>query len=185
GVAALLEHVTEYEVVDGAELALTLLRSVGYLSRNRNPLRPEPAGPQLPTPAAQSRGVRKVSLALMPYHESWEEVVPHAEAFRHDLLAVPGQGAQDLPMPAPAAGLSVTGNGVTMTSLRDRDGRHELRVVALTPGDTEAVVEGTFTQARHADLRGRPGAELPVTDGTLHLPMKAWEIATIQLTTSG
>ncbi|TDC03894.1 alpha-mannosidase, partial [Nonomuraea longispora] len=37
GVAALLEHVTEYEVVDGSELALTLLRSVGYLSRNRNP----------------------------------------------------------------------------------------------------------------------------------------------------
>ncbi|MEO3797290.1 alpha-mannosidase [Nonomuraea sp. B10E15] len=185
GVAALLEHVTEYEVVDGAELALTLLRSVGYLSRNRNPLRPEPAGPQLPTPAAQSRGVRRVSLALMPYRESWEEVVPHAEAFRHDLLVVPGQGAQHLSLPAPAAGLSVTGNGVTMTSLRDRDGWHELRVVALTPGDTEAVVEGSFTRARHADLRGRPGEDLPVTDGTLRLSLKAWEIATIQLANSG
>ncbi|HEX4812578.1 MAG TPA: glycoside hydrolase family 38 C-terminal domain-containing protein, partial [Nonomuraea sp.] len=76
GVAALLEHVTEYEVTDG-DLALTLLRSVGYLSRNRNALRPEPAGPQLPTPAAQSRGVRSVSLALMPY-ASWEELPPAA-----------------------------------------------------------------------------------------------------------
>ena len=72
GVAALLEHVTEYELVEeGGELALTLLRSIGYLSRNRHALRPEPAGPQLPTPAAQSRGLRSVSLALMPYSGTW------------------------------------------------------------------------------------------------------------------
>ncbi|NRQ39707.1 alpha-mannosidase, partial [Nonomuraea sp. NN258] len=45
GAAALLEHVTEYELVSGGrELALTLLRSAGFLSRNRNALRPEPAG---------------------------------------------------------------------------------------------------------------------------------------------
>ncbi|MFG1707694.1 glycoside hydrolase family 38 C-terminal domain-containing protein [Nonomuraea sp. M3C6] len=183
GVAALLEHVTEYELVDGGgELALTLLRSVGYLSRNRNALRPEPAGPQLATPAAQSRGVRSVSLALMPYQGSWETVVPHAETFRHDLLVVPGQGGRDLlTLPQPGHGLSVTGDGVVMTSLRMRDDRQELRVVALTPRDTEAVIEGAFTQARHADLRGRPGDEVPVSDGVVRLPLKAWEIATIQL----
>ncbi|MEV4012768.1 glycoside hydrolase family 38 C-terminal domain-containing protein [Nonomuraea angiospora] len=180
GVAALLEHVTEYEVADG-ELALTLLRSVAYLSRNRNALRPEPAGPQLPTPAAQSRGVRAVSLALMPYAESWQEVVPQAETFRHDLLVVPGQGDRALALPAPAPGLSVTGDGVVMTSLRMRDDRQELRVVALTPAATEAVIEGAFTQARHADLRGRPGDRLPVADGVLRLALRPWEIATVQL----
>ncbi|MFG6194840.1 glycoside hydrolase family 38 C-terminal domain-containing protein [Nonomuraea sp. JJY05] len=180
GVAALLEHVTEYEVTDG-ELALTLLRSVAYLSRNRNALRPEPAGPQLPTPAAQSRGIRSVSLALMPYAESWQEVVPQAETFRHDLLVVPGQGRRGLELPAPASGLSVTGDGVVMTSLRMRDDRQELRVVALTPAATEAVIEGAFAQARHADLRGRPGDRLPVEDGVLRLALKPWEIATVQL----
>jgi alpha-mannosidase len=180
GVAALLEHVTEYELADG-ELALTLLRSVGYLSRNRNALRPEPAGPQLPTPAAQSRGVRSVSVALMPYQGSWGEVVPQAEAFRHDLLVVPGLGERFLPLPEPAAGLSVSGDGVVMTSLRERDGWRELRVVALTPEAAEAVVSGRFTRARRADLRGRPGEPLDVTDGTLRLPLGAWEIATVQL----
>ncbi|TYB67305.1 alpha-mannosidase [Nonomuraea sp. PA05] len=180
GVAALLEHVTEYEVVDG-ELALTLLRSVGYLSRNRNVSRPEPAGPQLPTPAAQSRGLRSVSLALMPYQEGWDEVVPQAEAFRHDLLVVPGLGERSLPLPSPAAGLSVDGEGVVMTSLRERDGWRELRVVALTSSDTEAVIGGRFTRARRADLRGRPGEPLDVTDGTLRLPLGGWEIATVQL----
>ncbi|MEW1840577.1 glycoside hydrolase family 38 C-terminal domain-containing protein [Nonomuraea angiospora] len=180
GVAALLEHVTEYEVADG-ELALTLLRSVGYLSRNRNALRPEPAGPQLPTPAAQSRGIRSVSLALMPYADSWQEVVPQAETFRHDLLVVPGQGERASALPDPASGLSVTGDGVVMTSLRMRDDRRELRVVALTPAATEAVIEGAFTQARHADLRGRPGDPLQVADGVLRLALKPWEIATVQL----
>ncbi|MFI9597288.1 alpha-mannosidase [Nonomuraea sp. NPDC052265] len=181
GVAALLEHVTEYELLDdGYELALTLLRSVGYLSRNHNALRPEPAGPQLPTPAAQSRGPYTVSLALMPYMD-WREVPPEAERFRHDLLVVPGTGDRDLPQPPAEAGLSVSGQGVTMTSLRRRDDWHELRLVALTASDTEAVVRGAFTRARRAGLTGSPGEPLETEEGTLRLPLKAWEIATVQL----
>ncbi|MEU0566589.1 alpha-mannosidase [Nonomuraea sp. NPDC005983] len=184
GVAALLEHVTEYELVEGgSELALTLLRSVGYLSRNRNALRPEPAGPQLPTPAAQSRGLRSVNLALMPYGGTWQDVLPAAETFRHDLVVTPGTGAPSLAQPDPAPGLSVTGDGVVMTSLRSREEWRELRVVALTPTPTQALVEGSFTQARRADLRGRPGDPLQVEDGTLRLSLRPWEIATIQLTT--
>lgn len=182
GVAALLEHVTEYELVEeGSELALTLLRSVGYLSRNRNALRPEPAGPQLPTPAAQSRGMRSVRLALMPCGDSWAGVPGAAEVFRHDLLAVPGSGERALGLPAAASGLSVSGYGVVMTSLRLRDGWKELRVVALSDTGTDAVVAGDFTAARTADLRGRPGDELPVAGGSLRLPLRAWEIATLQL----
>lgn len=178
GVAALLEHVTEYELT-GDDLALTLLRSVGFLSRNRNGLRPEPAGPQIPTPAAQSPGVRKVSLALMPYADSLGPVQEAAEIFRHDLLAVRGTGATDLPLPEAASGVSVA--GATMTSLRQREGWRELRMVALTPQDTTAVIEGAFTEARVADLRGRPGEALPVDGGVVRLPLRAWEIATLQL----
>jgi mannosylglycerate hydrolase len=182
GVAVLLEHVTEYELVgNGAELALTLLRSIGYLSRNRHALRPEPAGPQLPTPAAQSRGLRSVNLALMPYRGSWEQVPAAAETFRHDLVTVAGAGDASLPLPAPEAGLSVEGDGVVMTSLRARDDWKELRVVALSDDPAEAVVRGGFTRARRADLRGRPGEELPVDGGVLRLPLGAWEIATVQL----
>jgi mannosylglycerate hydrolase len=35
--------------------------------------------------------------------------------------------------------------------------------------------------ARDADLLGRPGAELPLADGTLRLDLAAWEIRTVQL----
>ncbi len=47
GVALLLEHVSEYELLEGRELALTVLRSTGWISRNTNPYREEPAGPEL------------------------------------------------------------------------------------------------------------------------------------------
>ncbi|HEY8482468.1 MAG TPA: alpha-mannosidase, partial [Spirillospora sp.] len=87
GLAVLLEHATEYEVIGGGrELALTLLRSVGYLSRDRNPYRDQPAGPQLPTPRAQCRGERSVAVAIMPYEgeRPGPAVLEAAEAYRHD-----------------------------------------------------------------------------------------------------
>lgn len=182
GVGALLQHTSEYELVDeGDELAITLMRSAGYLSRNHNPLRPEPAGPEIPTPAAQSRGPHTVALALMPFMGPWRRVQEAAEVYRHDLLVVPGLGDPTLDLPAPVAGLSVTGEDVWMTSLRTRDGWQELRLVALTSEPTTAHVEGRFTQARLADLRGRPGEPLEVTEGRFELPLQPWEIATVQL----
>ncbi|MFD0664149.1 hypothetical protein [Thermocatellispora tengchongensis] len=57
GLALLLDQATEYELIpDGPELAITLVRSVGHLSRNRNPYRDEPAGPEVATPGAQCPG---------------------------------------------------------------------------------------------------------------------------------
>ncbi|MEO3750042.1 alpha-mannosidase [Streptomyces sp. B6B3] len=182
GLAALLTEYTEYELVNhGRELALTVLRAVGQLSRNRHVHRDEPAGPQVPTPGAQSRGVREVSLALMPYADSWEEVVPAAEDYRHPLLTTPGAGPAGGALPPAAPGLTVTGTGVVLSSLRERDGRVELRVVAETDRPTTATVAGPVAHARHADLLGRPGDDLPVTDGTVTLPLRPWQIATLHL----
>ncbi|HEU4941690.1 MAG TPA: glycoside hydrolase family 38 C-terminal domain-containing protein, partial [Gaiellaceae bacterium] len=56
GVAVLLDHAMEYELVDGRELALTLLRSTGLISRSAHRYRESPAGPEIAIPAAQCRG---------------------------------------------------------------------------------------------------------------------------------
>ncbi|WP_445525129.1 glycoside hydrolase family 38 N-terminal domain-containing protein [Streptomyces cyslabdanicus] len=186
GLAVLLTEYSEYELVDGGqELALTLLRGVGQLSRNRHVLRDEPAGPQLPTPGAQSRGRRSVSLALLPYSGAWEEaadtVLRAADEFRHGLLAVPGTAARSAPLPEPVHGLSVGGTGVVLTSVRERGEWTEVRVVAEGGVATEALLDGGFTRARRADLLGRAGEELPVREGRVRLPLRAWEIATLQL----
>ncbi|TLP59935.1 alpha-mannosidase [Microbispora tritici] len=188
GLAVLLDHVSEYEITEGGtELAVTLVRSVGHLSRNRNPYRDEPAGPEIPAPAAQCQGPLSVRLAVLPYAGEWHEVgLPRlAEEFRHDLLAVPGAGRAAQPGRGPDAGpgvgLSVSGEGVVMAALRERDGRLEVRLVAEYPTVTEAVVRGGFTAAWTADALGSPVRPLPVRDGCVRLRLRPFEIATIHL----
>ena len=91
GIALLLDHVTEYEVV-GDELALTVLRSTGLISRNDNPWREDPAGPSLPIPAAQLHGPHSFSFA---YYASDQSVLEQAERFRHPFLTARGTGEMD------------------------------------------------------------------------------------------
>ena len=180
GVALLLDQVSEYEVVgDGRELALTLLRATGWISRADHPLRAEPAGPVIPTPQAQCLGRVTTRLAVYPYEGGWEEggVAGAAEAYRCPFVAVNGLGG---PAAETTEGLSITGHGVRMSSLRRRGEWLELRVVALTDSPATATI-GPVTAARRADLRGRPGDDVPVADGTLTLPLRPWEIATVQL----
>jgi 2-O-(6-phospho-alpha-D-mannosyl)-D-glycerate hydrolase len=135
GIALLLEHVTEYELLDG-ELALTILRSTGLISRDDNRYREEPAGPSLPIPAAQMRGPQSFSFAYLP---SIDDVLENAEAFRLPFLTAPGRnGSTEL---TGNAGPSIEGHGVVMTSLRP--GR--VRLVNESP----FVVDASFAGRKH------------------------------------
>ena len=184
GLAVLLEHATEYEVTGGGrELALTLLRSVGYLSRDRNAYRDQPAGPQLPTPRAQCRGEREVTFAVMPYdgERPGPGVLHAADTFRHAPLTAAGYGPADAPAPPPEEGVAVTGDGVVLTSLRPRDGEIEARLAAECDVPVTAVLHGPFTEAARVDLRGRPALPIDLHDGTAALALRPWEIATVRL----
>jgi len=183
----LLDRVSEYELVNGGrELAVTVLRSVGWLSVNLHPLRYEPAGPRLATPAAQRLGETvEVRLGVLPRAGGWGAAgaLRAAELFRHDLVARTGTAGVGDPLPTGEAGLSVSGDGVALSSLRRRDGALELRVVAMSATATVATVRGRFATATRVDLLG---AELDVLDadlgGELTLPLAPWEIATLRLT---
>jgi alpha-mannosidase len=179
--AALLEHVLEYEVVDGAELALTLLRSTGLISRNENPWREDPAGPEIPVPGAQLIGPHSVALALFPYEGSWADanVLARLEEFQHPFVVAPGTG--ETALVDPEAGLTVSGDGVAMSSLRRRGGWAELRLVCQHPDAQTAVVTGKFAQAREVDLRGRPIGSVDAVPGELSVALDAWQIRTFQL----
>ncbi|HEX5878694.1 MAG TPA: alpha-mannosidase [Actinomycetota bacterium] len=185
GVAVLLDHVTEYELgTDPPELALTLLRSVGQISRDHNRYREEPAGPQTPTPGAQCLGERVADLAVYPHPGTWHEdrVLAVMECFRHDLLAALGTGPASITARGlGAAGLEVDGDGVVLSSLRRRGGWLELRLACQHPVPVTATVRGGLAAAREADLLGRPGPDLPVAGGALRLDLRAWEIRTVQL----
>jgi alpha-mannosidase len=65
-VTVLHEGVFEYEIYGGHEIAVTLLRAVGCISRESLATRPWPAGPGTPTPDAQMLGETELSLAIRP-----------------------------------------------------------------------------------------------------------------------
>ena len=140
GVAILLDHVLEYELIDGRELALTLLRSVGLLSRTLHPYRRVPAGPELPVPAAQLRGPRSVGFALFPHVGSWQDdgVLEQMERYQHPFLAATGTG--EGPATAQRAGLELRGPGVLLTALRRRGDVLEARLVCERPESCSATI---------------------------------------------
>jgi alpha-mannosidase len=186
GLAVLLEHLAEYEVTDGGgELALTVLRSTGLISRNANPYRQDPAGPEMPIPAAQMLGMRRVSFGLMPHAGSWQKggVANAAERFRHAAVTVPGTAVPGSwpPEGAGVEALALEGDGVALSSLRRRDGWLEARIVNLGTDRVTAVLRGELTAAREASLRGEPGDALEVADGAIRLELRGAEIRTVQV----
>jgi alpha-mannosidase len=72
----------------GTELVLTLLRSVGWLSRADMSVRRGHAGPGLPTPEAQCIGECTFDYALIPHGGDWMDSANQAQAFNAPLRAV-------------------------------------------------------------------------------------------------
>ena len=188
GLGVLLDHLTEYELAEGGdEVAVTVLRSTGLISRNANPARQDPAGPEMAIPNAQMRGRWSMSFALQPHAGGWADggVPDAAERYRHPFVVADGSASKSAEWPPPGAAadaFSVDGAGVALSSLRRRgDGWLEARIVNLTDRPRDAILRGGIDAAREASLRGEPGADLPVEGGALRLGLRAAEIRTVQL----
>lgn len=180
GVTVLLDHLTEYELVDGSELAITLLRATGLISRDVHPWRAEPAGPVIAAPSGQGLGERRVGFAVLPSAgPPGPEALRALESYRNPFHALPGTGGSGLPAGRP--GLTVDGDGIVLTSLRRRDDALEVRIVNETPQPRRALVSGPFGIAWASDLLGGRRNALDCRDGTLALDLGPWEIATVQL----
>lgn len=119
GIALLFEHVSEYELVGDRELAVTVLRSTGLISRADNPYRPVNAGPEVPIPDAQMRKPHVFSFAWCP---DVGNAVVHAEAYRHPFLTAPGGTGDRREQSGPEF------PGLVLSSLRRRDGKLVARV---------------------------------------------------------
>ena len=89
----------------GRELALTILRSTGLISRSAHAYRESPAGPEIEIPAAQCRGPWSIGFALYPHDGTWHEA---------DVLA------RARALPAPVRGRA--GGGARRPDQRDRPG---------------------------------------------------------------
>jgi mannosylglycerate hydrolase len=78
----------EVEATAERGIALTLLRCVGWLSRDDFPSRTGHAGPMLPLPGAQMEGVWEFDYAIIPHAGDWRAAVRAARAFEAPPRAV-------------------------------------------------------------------------------------------------
>ena len=182
GCSVLLDQVTEYEVIAGRELALTLLRSFGLISRNANPYREDPAGPEVAVPAAQLLGARSFRFALFPHAGTWLDAGTReaAERYRHPFAVVRSSGPADAPT-TPVPGLRLGGDGAALSAVRRRDDWLELRIVNEGPTACRATLDMPLIEARSADLLGRPGTPVTVADDHITLELAPWEIRTVHV----
>jgi mannosylglycerate hydrolase len=179
GLTVLHDGLLEYEIVDdGSELALTLLRATGYLSRAELALRPNPAGPMDPVPGAQMLGAHAVDYAVLPHHGDWLEARPYeaADEFLVPLERVRTGGVPGTSRSATGQKLRVDGAEVSAV-LRDSGGL-VVRVFNLSPDPATAAIErdGTPATGWTIDLVGRPQEPF---EGAIEL--RPWEIATLRL----
>jgi mannosylglycerate hydrolase len=152
GIAVLLGHPMEYELLEGRELAITLLRSTGLISRSTHAYRESPAGPELPIPDAQCRGPWSIDFALYPHAGVWHEagVLAELERYRHPFLIAPGQA---LDGPTSGAGPELSGEGVVLSALRRSGRRIEATVACEHPEPVAAVFREVKLDLRPWEIR--------------------------------
>lgn len=179
----LLHDATEYEVVDGKELALTLLRAVGSISVNVHPLRDEPAASEIPIPGAQEIGTEvDIEFGIIASSQGHRNAgaVELSDHFNAAGLVLRGGAPAGEAIPGPTEGLQLRGNNVRLSSLRRTANGTEVRVVLLAGQSTGAVITGAFGQVDTVDLTGAQLAS-EQADGEFKFMLEPWEIRTLLL----
>ena len=156
GLAVLHDGLLEYEVLKGGtELALTLLRATGYLSRGEPALRPNPAGPLMPVHGAQVQKPLTLEYALLPHSGTWHDAALH-DAADEFLVAFERAAAGD--GDRPTSGQALAGDGVPVSALTREPGGLVLRVFNPRRVPTTAIItrDGAPVDGWVVDLLGAP-----------------------------
>lgn len=185
GLAVLSRGLPEYEALpgdDGVDLAITLLRCVGWLSRDDLTSRPQGAGPALPTPGAQCPGRHAFELALLPLAGE----APHAELLREaDLFAAPPRARVTNGATTPPGSALEVSPPLVMTALKGTESHAALlvRIWNPSPRSVEGSLTVGFPLAEAHDVRFDETRLGPLTlhGPTLPLRMDSQEVRTIEL----
>jgi len=198
GLAVGADGLRDYSVLrDGTAIAITLFRSVGFLSRGDLPERRGHAGPQIETPSAQCLGDMTFRYCVVPLGQGIG-VAEAARAIREFLSPAwiaTGSGAE-------RSFCSIDGDpAITLTAVRARS---QDRIVVRLANPAGDVVRGTLRfdrlvrGSRPLDLREgdlalgntsldivRTAAPLDLTDGSAAVTLEAFEIGTWEIDFAG
>ncbi len=87
GLAILNRGIPSVEVYEDGTIALTLLRCIGWLSRDDLWVRRIAAGPLVPTPGAQCLGDYEYEYVILPHEGDWQHVYSQAYNYTAPLMA--------------------------------------------------------------------------------------------------
>jgi alpha-mannosidase len=179
-----LPEVEVLRTPSGTEIALTLLRCVGWLSRDDLPVRPGHAGPGFETPGGQMPGKWVFDYALIPHPGDWQAVYPQAYAFEAPLRAM-GAKLQHGKLPPQGSFISHSPAEFVISALKEtEDGRGWiLRGYNITEKPVEVTLKPlwAFGQAARINLAEEFLETLsPEEDGSVHLSVGGYEVATVR-----
>jgi hypothetical protein len=180
GLAVVHDGLLEYEVVDdGRELALTLLRSTGWISRATMAYRSEPCGPFVATPGAQLVGPVHADYAVVVHDGDWlaTDLYGVADEVLVPFGVVRASGDEHATRPRRGSALVVEGAEASAV-LRDDAGRLVVRLFRADPtaGVASVQVGGRAGRGDVVDLRGRV-----VGDFAGSIELRANQIVTLRM----
>jgi alpha-mannosidase len=184
GLAFIADGLHEYEVLPGnpPELALTLLRAVGWLSREDLTTRTGHAGPGMPTPAAQVLGGHRLRYSLFFHDGDWKGggVWRMAESTLTPLVVGFGPA-----ITTRTPRIELAPDAIQMTALRPRPNGYELRVLNASdaPGEARIHIEPRPAEVTFVTLADDLRDSLGLAQGVVRLSLPAWGIATLRVRT--
>jgi alpha-mannosidase len=172
GATVFSDGLGEYEVTPEGDIAITLVRGVGVLSRIDLPERPGHAGWPVETPWAQGPGPFDAVFGFMPHDGARTAATIEAIERAADDVLLPLTGStlrSALRVPQPTSGLELEGEGLAFSTAKDSDDGEwvVLRCVNLVDEPRMGAWRVGFPvrEARLSRLDETAGEELEIHDG--------------------
>jgi mannosylglycerate hydrolase len=184
-----LPEVQALKTPHGSEIALTLLRCTGWLSRDDFANRKGHAGPFLATPGAQMQGKWVFNYAVIPHTGGWQSAFDQAMAFNAPLRAVSrsrGNGGSNS-LPASGSFLQVDPPAFTISAVKQAEDGRGWIVRGYNLGDETIQVSlqpwRAFLQVEQVRMDETFLGSLPVeADGSAHFFARGHEIISLRFT---
>ena len=179
-----LPEIEALKTKQGSELALTLLRCVGWLSRDDLQTRRGHAGPGLETPGAQMSGAWDFEYALIPYSSAATyNAVQQAYDFETPLRAVIHPTQQSGDMPGTGTFIGIRGKGFVLSSLKAAQDNNGWILRGYNPSPDPIRVDFSpqqaFRQAARVNLAEQKLETLQFKDGSLSQTIQSNEILSL------